>query len=298
MSYIDSGHDARPRGCVFCDALAAEDDVDALILHRGERAFIILNLYPYNSGHAMVVPFAHAPSYEDVDAATRAELFELLTLFTGAARAVLRCHGFNAGMNIGALAGAGVAEHLHLHVVPRWSGDANFMPILAGTTVMPELLPVTYARLRGEIERILAERGGAVAQAGALVVLPAAGRLVMRRAGDGRIVVPKGHIEAGENAAQAAVREIHEETGYRATLTGWAGAIAWEQPVACGGAERRHSSFFLATGEPTGDTAAHLERDTVLLTLEEALAAVTIPSVRDLLRQATPGVRRMLGGGA
>ena len=170
-------------GCVFCSAFDGRNDREALILHRGERTFIILNLYPYNSGHAMIVPYEHLADLDNLGSDARAQLLELADLFIAAAGAVLHPDGFNLGMNLGEVAGAGVADHLHLHVVPRWLGDANFMPIVAGTTVLPELLPVTYARLRAEIERILVDRKGVMTpQAGAIVVLPAERSVVFRRA--------------------------------------------------------------------------------------------------------------------
>ncbi|HMM42838.1 MAG TPA: HIT domain-containing protein, partial [Thermomicrobiales bacterium] len=144
MAYVGG---TKRSGCVFCDVLAVGDDRESLIVHRGERAFVMLNLYPYNSGHSMVVPYDHVPTIEELDPAARAELLELATLAVEASRRVLRCDGFNLGLNLGAVAGAGVADHLHMHVVPRWTGHANFLPILGDTLVMPELLPSTYARL-------------------------------------------------------------------------------------------------------------------------------------------------------
>jgi ATP adenylyltransferase len=151
MSYVLGG--AREEGCLFCNRLAADDDVAALILHRGERAFVIMNLFPYNTGHVMIVPTAHLASPEEADAETQRELAALRGPVLRALRRVLSPDGFNLGLNIGAVAGAGVTDHFHEHVVPRWTGDANFMPILAGTTVMPELIPVTYAKLRAEFAR-------------------------------------------------------------------------------------------------------------------------------------------------
>ena len=144
--------DVRHEGCVFCAKPAAGDDVEHLILYRGERAYLIMNLFPYNTGHVMVVPFQHAAELSELDPATNAELFGLLPWLTEAQRRVLRCDGFNIGLNLGAVAGAGISDHLHIHVVPRWQGDANFMPILANTMVLPELIPVTYAKLRAELE--------------------------------------------------------------------------------------------------------------------------------------------------
>src|SRR5215213_2026094 len=162
MRYV-AGVD-REEGCIFCNRLAEEDDVQSLILHRGERAFVIMNLYPYNTGHLMIVPNAHVASPEDADPDVMREMAELRGPVLRALRRALFPDGFNLGLNVGAPAGAGVADHLHEHVVPRWQGDANFMPILAATTVMPELIPVTYAKLRAELAGGGAPRDGASAR--------------------------------------------------------------------------------------------------------------------------------------
>jgi ATP adenylyltransferase len=283
-------------GCVFCDALAAEDDTRMLIIHRGERCFIILNLYPYNAGHVMVVPYQHVASLEDVDAATRSEMFELASLAVETARSTLRCEGFNLGMNLGENAGAGVAHHIHLHVVPRWTGDANFMPIIGNTMVMPELLPVTYARLRAGLEGLIAKRrDGAVLQAGALVVLPSQRAVLLRRAADGNIVVPKGHIEPGESAAETAVRELLEETSVAIRLAGWAGNSSFDTRGDDGHNERRCVVYFLATGDETPDLALHHELDTLLVPIEQAASQVSIPALRDMIHQATPAMLALCG---
>src|SRR5829696_391454 len=138
-------------GCIFCNRLSEADDVQSLILYRGPLTFVIMNLYPYNTGHLMIVPNAHVASLEDADPEVMREMAELRAPLLRALRRALSADGFNLGLNVGAPAGAGVADHLHEHVVPRWQGDANFMPILAATTVMPELIPVTYAKLRAEL---------------------------------------------------------------------------------------------------------------------------------------------------
>src|SRR5262249_3793906 len=123
------------------------DDERGLIVARGETCFVLLNLYPYNSGHLMVVPYRHVPDYTDLDLAETAELAALTQRAMRVHRAVYRPDGFNLGMNQGAVAGAGIAAHLHQHVVPRWAGDANFFPVVAQTKAMPELLADTRARL-------------------------------------------------------------------------------------------------------------------------------------------------------
>ncbi len=154
MAYV--GGSAREPGCVFCTLRDADDDVASLIVHRGRHAFVILNLYPYNTGHLMVVPHAHVQDPSDLDPETQGEMAALIGNLTSMLRRVLGCAGFNIGMNIGDAAGAGIAEHLHQHVVPRWVGDANFMPILSSTKVLPELLAATYGKVRAEIERDIA----------------------------------------------------------------------------------------------------------------------------------------------
>jgi ATP adenylyltransferase len=151
MRYI-SGN-AKEEGCIFCNRLAEADDVRSLIVHRARHTFVIMNLFPYNTGHVMLVPNQHASDPEHLDAAALREMGELLPLLTRTLRRVFTCDGFNVGLNIGAIAGAGVADHLHQHIVPRWQGDANFMPILASTMAMPELIPSTYAKIRAELDR-------------------------------------------------------------------------------------------------------------------------------------------------
>ena len=114
-------------GCIFCNALARQDGPENLIIHRGARAFVILNLYPYTNGHLVIAPAAHQPSLEFLDAATRAEMMELTSQSMTVLKQVYDPHAFNLGANIGKAAGAGVPDHVHLHVVPRWNGDTNFM---------------------------------------------------------------------------------------------------------------------------------------------------------------------------
>lgn len=146
MSYVSSAGGSEA-ACVFCAALAAADDRRALILHRGRRAFLILNAFPYASGHLMAAVTRHVGSLE---AATAEELAEAMTLIqtgTRALAAAYRPDGFNVGLNQGRVAGAGVLGHLHIHLVPRWNGDTNFMPVVGDTRVLPESLEATYDRL-------------------------------------------------------------------------------------------------------------------------------------------------------
>lgn len=147
MAYLRGEHPS-PEGCIFCKKITAQDDAAEHVLARGRHAFVVLNRYPYNNGHLMVVPYAHVPSLEDLDSETRAELMEMVVRSLRALRAAYAPDGFNMGANIGQVAGAGVADHVHLHIVPRWSGDTNYMPIIGQTRVIPELLDETYRRLK------------------------------------------------------------------------------------------------------------------------------------------------------
>lgn len=149
MTYITGN---RVEGCVFCTAPTIEDGPQNLIVYRGERTFVIVNRYPYTSGHLMVVPYDHVPSLELLDADTRAEMMELVVRVINVQRRVYYPQGFNVGINIGEPAGAGIAEHIHMHVVPRWTGDTNFMSALGQTRVLPELLEDTYKRVRSAFD--------------------------------------------------------------------------------------------------------------------------------------------------
>ena len=135
---------------MFCTALEQEDGPGNLILFRGEQAFVILNRFPYTTGQLMVVPNVHQPSLELLKAAVRAEMMELVTHSTQLLNRAYQPNGFNIGINIGAAAGAGVADHVHMHVVPRWVGDSNFMSTLGDTRVLPELLDDTFRRLSAD----------------------------------------------------------------------------------------------------------------------------------------------------
>jgi ATP adenylyltransferase len=151
MKYIE-GH-REQGGCIFCSALAKPDNAKNLIIKRGILAFVILNLYPYTSGHLMVAPVAHQPSLEFLDPASRAEMMELVSQSMEVLKDIYHPHAFNVGANIGEAAGAGEPGHVHLHVVPRWAGDTNFMSSLGETRVLPEALEKTYKRLKAGFER-------------------------------------------------------------------------------------------------------------------------------------------------
>jgi ATP adenylyltransferase len=150
MAYIAGEN--KPTGpgpgdnCPFCRAPAGSDE-DGLVVARGRTAFVLLNLYPYTSGHLMVCPYRHVSGYDDLTRDECAEIAVLTQRAIGALREVYHPQGFNVGMNLGAVAGAGVAAHLHQHVVPRWGGDTNFMPVVARTRVLPQSLPDGRARL-------------------------------------------------------------------------------------------------------------------------------------------------------
>ena len=146
MKYIEKNE--KEQGCVFCNAQAKEDSAANLIIFRGQRAFVILNLYPYTSGHLMVIPFEHVATFEELDSATRAEMMELTSQCMSVLRKAYNPQGFNMGANIGEAAGAGVPGHVHIHIVPRWGGDTNFMSTLGETRVLPESIEDTYKRVR------------------------------------------------------------------------------------------------------------------------------------------------------
>lgn len=142
----------KTEGCIFCHAAESSDDRHNLVLFRGARVFVILNRYPYNNGHFMVVPYAHVSSLEDLDAPTLTEMMLVINRGLAALRATMCPDGFNIGANLGQVAGAGIEEHVHMHAVPRWSGDTNFMPVVGDMRVVPETWQQTYASLRGALE--------------------------------------------------------------------------------------------------------------------------------------------------
>ena len=146
----------KPSGCFFCEAAAADpsDDPIHLVLARGELALVILNRYPYNNGHVMIAPNAHLANLEELPAATANDLMALTQRSLRVLRQALSPQGFNLGVNAGKIAGAGVADHVHQHVVPRWDGDTNFMPVVADTKVLNESLTVSYLQLRAGFDRL------------------------------------------------------------------------------------------------------------------------------------------------
>ena len=139
--------------CIFCARAAEDRDADNYIVHRGKRNFVILNLYPYTSGHLMVAPYEHVATIEEAAEETVQELMLLAREACRHLRTLYRPRGLNLGMNIGECAGAGVAGHIHMHVLPRWAGDANFMTVVGETRVMPEEISETYRKLAGEFRK-------------------------------------------------------------------------------------------------------------------------------------------------
>ena len=217
MRYV--GGDVKEDDCLFCARAAANDDVRSLIVYRGEQVFVILNLYPYNTGHLMIVPNAHVADPADTPPDALADMATLLGPVTVALRRALDCHGFNIGINVGAVAGAGVADHLHQHVVPRWTGDANYMPILAATMVLPELIPVTYAKLRAEIGR--ADLSAAEVKFVLLTDWDA--RVLVKTATSGSCL-PSVTAAPDEAVWRAAARSAAEHVG-SVEIAGWAGPL-------------------------------------------------------------------------
>jgi ATP adenylyltransferase len=145
LEYIQSADEQD--GCVFCRAAEEGDDQAALVVHRGERALVLLNRYPYASGHLMVAPYRHEGEFGELEDEEALEVHRLASAGLGALAQSMRPQGFNVGWNLGRIAGAGIFDHVHLHVVPRWAGDTNFMPVLADVKVMPEALEDTRRKL-------------------------------------------------------------------------------------------------------------------------------------------------------
>lgn len=149
MQYILSD---KSGDCVLCEAARSDDDAGHFVLERGRHNFVIMNLYPYNNGHLMVVPYRHVAGLEDLDDEILAEAMCLVRECTALLSHVMHPEGFNVGINLGKAAGAGLHEHLHIHIVPRWVGDTNFMPVLGETRVVPELVVESYKKLRAALE--------------------------------------------------------------------------------------------------------------------------------------------------
>lgn len=149
MAYI--GSDTSSSGCIFCDKAASHDDERNLVLWRGERCFALMNLFPYNNGHLMIAPYVHQPTILELEPETLTEIMSVAQRCVKACQAAIGAQGFNIGINQGSVAGAGIADHVHMHVVPRWGGDTNFMPVLADVKVMPDFIETTYRQIRDQL---------------------------------------------------------------------------------------------------------------------------------------------------
>jgi len=151
IRYVES---PKPAGCFLCEAIRSEDDARHYVVYRGSKCFIIMNLFPYNPGHLMIAPYRHLPSLEDLSDEELYDLIKLTKFSLKILKKAFNPHGFNIGVNIGSVAGAGIEDHVHVHVVPRWSGDTNFMPLLADVKVIPQALEETYKKLKKALEEI------------------------------------------------------------------------------------------------------------------------------------------------
>lgn len=152
MKYIQGNR--ADQGCVFCQAAEHEDGLDNLVFYRGKGLFMILNRYPYTSGHLMCVPYQHVSKLDELNAEVQTEMMEQVTKAVAVLSFVYKPEGFNVGMNLGEIAGAGIADHLHMHIVPRWGGDTSFISILGKTRVLPESLEETYERVKTAWENL------------------------------------------------------------------------------------------------------------------------------------------------
>ncbi|RMF57953.1 MAG: HIT domain-containing protein [Calditrichaeota bacterium] len=153
IEYILSAKDDTPGRCIFCDLPSQNDDTKNLILYRGENIYVIMNRFPYNNGHLMVVPFHHTGDIQEITSEENLEMMEVVQLCCRALDATMQPHGYNIGMNLGRVSGAGVVDHLHIHIVPRWNGDTNFMPVIGNTKVISEALDKTYQKLLPEFQK-------------------------------------------------------------------------------------------------------------------------------------------------
>jgi ATP adenylyltransferase len=144
----------RKGGCIFCELAMPGDDRERLILHRGEKAFVVMNRFPYNNGHVLITPYRHVAALKDLEGGERQEMMKLGGEAVEIMSKTIEAEGFNCGINLGRAGGAGVLDHVHLHVVPRWVGDTNFLPVMSETRSMPEYLLNTYDRLVGGFKKI------------------------------------------------------------------------------------------------------------------------------------------------
>ena len=153
MKFIEELRE-RGSGCILCELAARGDDRKRLVLHRGKNCYAVLNRFPYNNGHIMVVPYKHAGELSSLEPGDYSEMLSICSHAVRIMRERMEADGFNMGLNIGAVAGAGITDHIHMHLVPRWNGDSNFLPVLGETKCMPEYLEETYDRLAGDFSKI------------------------------------------------------------------------------------------------------------------------------------------------
>jgi len=153
IKFIKEWRKKKPN-CIFCEKSKQKNDRKNLLLYRGKKSFILLNLYPYTNGHLMVAPYRHKPDFNRLTKEELADLLQTVRLSVNLLKKTLNPDGFNIGINLGKVAGAGIEEHLHIHIVPRWTADTNFMPIIAETKIIPEALNVTYRQLKRVISTI------------------------------------------------------------------------------------------------------------------------------------------------
>jgi ATP adenylyltransferase len=268
MAYV-AGTGKREEGCIFCNRLASSEDIENLLLFRGDDVFAIMNLFPYNTGHIMVVPNVHVPSPEVLDPATLQSAALLMQRALRALRMALNCEGFNIGLNVGSPAGAGVAEHMHQHIVPRWTGDANFMPILSGTMVMPELLPVTYAKVRAELFRDDTDSPPVAIccfdQAGRRIAMNASGQALQLP-----VVVPGDDVPLWR-----AAQRLLDSAGLRAQLIDWAGTGK------AGSGQRSGFSFVTGRGTGSPDVLRFVAIDDAIARLGDSPESVMIREALD-----------------
>jgi ATP adenylyltransferase len=154
MEYIKNAQGKKEEGCILCDKPAAGDDAANLVLYRGRYNFVIMNAFPYNGGHLMIAPFAHTNQLSALEVAVRHEHLDIVSQSVDILKEAMKPAGFNIGLNLGRIAGAGVDQHLHTHIVPRWEGDTNFMPVMADIKVVNESLGATYAHLKPYFEAL------------------------------------------------------------------------------------------------------------------------------------------------
>lgn len=145
----------KEKGCIFCKFPKEQNDRERFILHRGKTCYIIMNYFPYNNGHLMIAPYLHTGDFDNLDNQTKIEIFNLIDSSTKALREKLKAEGFNIGINLGSVAGAGIGDHLHIHIVPRWQGDTNFMPVLGNAKVISQELHETWETLKEYFEKYL-----------------------------------------------------------------------------------------------------------------------------------------------